>query len=384
MKTKAIILMTIFIDVVGIGIIIPVLPFYVRSFGVGDAVVTLLIATYAFLSFFSAPLLGALSDKIGRRPILIGSIISTSVGWIVFAKAKAILWLFVGRIIDGFAAGNITTAQSLLADIAKNEKERTVNLGLFGAMFGVGFIVGPALGGLLSSWGMTIPFWFVGILAALNALLAYFFLPETHHAKDGTKQISLNPFKPIVDGFSNREMRKLFLAWFIFGIALSVQQGTFAIYVNRIFHMSAITTGLLFAAIGILIVINQVSLLKKVWLARFKERALALVMLLVFGLGMLVQSIPILIIFLCGLVLTTIGQGNLRAVFSSLIAGFNPAKRGEYLGISSSITALAMIIGPLIATVTFVAHPAWPFVIAGTLGFVGYVCLKQFHHEYTT
>ncbi len=379
-KTKALILFTIFIDVLGIGVIIPVLPFYVKSFGVTDIAVTLLFATYALLAFLSAPFLGALSDKIGRRPVLIGSIISTAVGWLVFAKAKTLVWLFAGRIIDGFAAGNITTAQSLLADIAKDDKERTVNMGMFGAIFGIGFIVGPAIGGLLASFGSTVPFWFVGILAAVNAVLAYFFLPETHHTKHEDKKLSLNPLKPIIDGFKNQEMRLVFFVWFLFGIALAVQQGTFALYVNKIFGMNGTQTGLLFAGVGVMILINQMVLLKKVWLKHFHKKALALIMLVVFGIGMIMQSVPMLVIFLVGMVLGTIGQGNLRTVFGGIISSFNPAKRGEYLGISASIMSLSMVIGPLIATVTYTNHPALPFIIAGGLSFVGWWMMRGFQH----
>jgi MFS family permease len=138
-NVKALVLFTVFIDIVGLGIIIPILPSYVQSFGVSSAVVTLLFAVYAFFSFFSAPYLGSLSDRIGRRPVLIISIISSAIGWFVFARAWSIGLLFLGRIIDGLAAGNITAAQSALADIAKDAKERAVNMGLFGALFGVGF-----------------------------------------------------------------------------------------------------------------------------------------------------------------------------------------------------------------------------------------------------
>ena len=377
-KTKALILFTIFIDVLGIGIIIPVLPFYVRSFGVPDAIVTLLFATYALLSFVSAPFLGSLSDKIGRRPVLIGSIISTAVGWLVFAKAKTVIWLFIGRIIDGFAAGNITTAQSLLADIAKDDKERTVNMGMFGAIFGVGFIVGPAIGGLLAHWGTTTPFWFVGILAAVNAILAYFFLPETHHEKHTDKSMSLNPLKPIIDGFKNKEMRLVFFVWLLFGTAISAQQGTFALYVNKIFGMNPTQTSLLFGAVGVMILINQMVLLKKVWLKYFHKKALALTMLIVLGIGLILQSVPMLSFFLIGMVLATIGQGNLRTVFGSIIAGFNPEKRGEYIGISTAVMSLAMVIGPLIATVTYTSHPALPFLIAAGLGFIGWGMMRRF------
>ena len=378
MKTKALILSTIFIDVLGIGIIIPVLPFYVRSFHVSDAVVTLLFAAYALFSFFSAPFLGMLSDKIGRRPILIGSIVSTAIGWLVFAKAKTIAWLFIGRIIDGFAAGNITTAQTLLADIAKDDKERSVNMGLFGALFGVGFIIGPAVGGLLAHFGTTVPFWFVGILAALNAILAYFFLPETHNKPSEHPRISLNPFKPIWDGFRNSEARMLFIAWLLFGIAIATQQGTFALYVNRIFGMGSTATGLLFAVVGIIIVLNQTLLLKKVWLKYFTKRHILISMFIVLGVAFLLQSIPIFAVFIVGMILGTVGQGNLRMAFGSLFASINPTKRGEYVGISGSIMSISMIIGPLLATATYMNHPALPFTIAGILGFVGWGMVRKF------
>lgn len=376
MKTKLLVLLTIFIDVLGIGIIIPVLPGYVHSFGVSDVVVTLLFAAYAFFAFFSGPFLGSLSDRIGRRPVLIVSIISTALGWLLFAQAWSVVILFVGRIIDGLAAGNITAAQSALADIAKNDQERTVNMGLFGAIFGVGFIIGPALGGILALWGSAVPFYGVGILALVNAFAAFFWLPETHLVKDTEKKISYNPFAPIRDGFRDREMRGLFFVWFLFAVALSVQQGTFALYVQRVFGMSEQMTAWLFAGIGILIVINQMVFLKKVWLRYFKKRTLALVMLLVLAFGMITQAAPWMWVFMIGLVAATFGQGNLRTVFSSMIAQHRPEKRGEYLGISASLMSLAMVIGPLIATFTYIQHPQLPFIIAAGILLVAYSWYK--------
>jgi MFS family permease len=188
----------------------------------------------------------------------------------------------------------------------------------------------------------------------------------------------INPLKPIVDGFKNKEMRLVFFVWLLFGTAIAAQQGTFALYVNKIFGMNALQTSLLFVAVGVMILINQLFLLKKVWLKYFHKKALALIMLVVFGIGMILQSVPILIIFLIGMVIGTIGQGNLRTVFGSIISGYNPEKRGEYLGISTAIMSLSMIIGPLIATVTYTNHPALPFIIAGGLSFVGWWLMRGF------
>ncbi len=372
MKTKILLLTTIFIDVIGLGIIIPVLPFYVQGFGVSDTVVTILFAIYALLSFLSAPLLGSLSDRIGRRPILVISIASSAIGWLVFASAKSIGLLFLGRIIDGLAAGNITSAQSALADIAKTDKERTVNMGLFGALFGIGFIVGPAIGGALSHISTTAPFYFVGILATLNAIFAFFFLPETHKTKQADKKISYNPFIPIRDGLAVPEMRKIFATWFIFGIALSLQQSSFSLYLANAFGMNASTIGLMFGGIGILILINQLVLLRKVWFKLGTPRAIGQIMFVVFGVGMILQAVPFGLALIVGLVATTLSQGTLRAIYGGLIASASPEKRGEYIGISSSLMSLSMVLGPLIATFFVARHPGLSFVIAGILGFVAY------------
>lgn len=370
--------MTVFIDVIGVGVIIPVLPYYIKSFGVSDLIVTLLVAVFALLSFVFAPMLGSLSDKLGRRPVLIWSIISTSIGWFIFAWAPSVIWLFIGRIIDGLAAGNVTTAQSSLADIAPDDKTRAHNMGLIGALFGVGLIIGPIIGGLLGSLGPTVPFWFVGILAAINAVLAYFFLPETHHVKNTDAKISLNPIKPVIDGFRNKEMRALFGVWFLFGIGIAIQQGTFALYMANVFGYTESMIGILFGVIGLLIVINQMALMKQVWLKYFREKALAHIMLLVFAFGMILIAVPTLVVFGIGIILVTLGQGTLRAVFSSMIAGFNPNKRGEYLGISMSIMSLSMVIGPLIATATFGISPHIPFIIAAGVGVVAFVFMRIF------
>jgi MFS transporter, DHA1 family, tetracycline resistance protein len=157
-KEKIVVLFTVFVDVIGFGIVIPILPFYVGSFGASPFVITLLFASFAFFSFLSSPFLGALSDKIGRRPVLIASITSTAVGWFVFASATSIPLLFLGRIIDGAAAGNFTVAQGCLIDLARDDKERSANLGMIGAAFGVGFMIGPFLGGLLSTVSHSFPF----------------------------------------------------------------------------------------------------------------------------------------------------------------------------------------------------------------------------------
>jgi len=363
-KTKALILLTVFIDVIGVGIVIPILPFYVARFSGSPMLITSLFAVFALCSFFSAPVIGALSDRVGRRPLLIASIFSTAIGWFVFAAAPNILFLFIGRIIDGIMAGNFPIAQSYLSDIAKDDKERTANLGLIGAVFGVGFILGPFLGGFLGQWGHAVPFWCVGFLALGNAILALFTLPETHQGIH-TGKISINPFVPVVRAVRDKEIRVNYAAWFLFGLAIAGFQAVFALYMRDIFHFNEFVSGSIFGLVGVIIVINQGFAMKHVWLKHFKEPTLELGMLFVFIIGFLLLGTNVLAIFGIALIFTTFGQSVLRVVMTSQVVGFaGRQKRGEVLGIMASITSLSMTVSPFIAGFLYERSARLPFYIS--------------------
>lgn len=375
MSKKFVILATVFVDVLGMGIIIPTLPFYVESFGVSAFTVTLLFCVFAFFSFFSAPVLGSLSDKYGRRPVMIASICSTAIGWLVFASASHLWLLFLGRTIDGLAAGNFSTAQSIMADIAKDEKERTKNLGLIGAVFGIAFIVGPALGGLLSRISPTFPFWVVGAMASFNVVNAFFNLPETHVHRKMESKVSLNPFMPIIRIMRDKTILPRFAVWFLFGIAVSVQQAVFALYLGKVFSLGAFASGLFLTGVGVIITLNQGFLLSKFWLKRFKESKLELLMTGIFAVGFTLMSTSVLGIFIAGLIGVTFGQSVLRVVLTSQIVGTAHERRGEVLGAMTSAMSLAMIVGPFMAGALFVSHVKWPFLISGGLSVVSFFIL---------
>jgi multidrug resistance protein len=377
-KEKIIIVLTVLVDVVGVGIIIPVLPFYVESFGVSSFVVSLLFAAFAFFSFVSGPFLGALSDRIGRRPVLILSIASTALGWFVFASAHSVWVLFLGRIIDGMAAGNFPIAQSYLVDIAKDDKERTTNLGLIGAVFGVGFIIGPAIGASLSAISPAFPFWAVGILATLNVIGAYFFLPETHHEKSVGKKIPINPFIPIVRAVKDNELRSRYLAWLLFGTAFAGMQSVFALFVKEVFGFSATVTGYLFTGMGVILVINQAWALKKIWLKHFSEVTLEVWFFLVMIVGFVFLDLKNLPLFMLGLFLTTMAQSTLRVVISSGVAGAaGPQRRGEVMGIMSSVISISMIVGPLLAGALFQKNVQLPFFLNIFILLIAFLIMKN-------
>jgi MFS transporter, DHA1 family, tetracycline resistance protein len=377
LKTKALILLTVFIDIVGLGIVIPILPFYVAQYSSSPLLITSLFAVYALCSFFSSPVIGALSDRLGRRPMLIMSIFSTALGWFIFAAAPNILFLFIGRIIDGIMAGNFPIAQSYLSDIAKDDKERTANLGLIGAGFGVALIIGPFLGGILAQLGHTVPFWFVGGLALGNTILAIFILPETHIGIH-TGPISINPFVPILRAVKDTSIRSNYVAWFLFGLAIASYQSVFALYIRDIFHFNEFAGGLIFGAVGVVIVINQGFAMKHIWLKHFKEPVLELGMLFLFAIGFFLLSTNIFAVFCIALLFTTFGQSVLRVVMTSQVVGFaGHEKRGEVLGIMSSITSLSMTISPFIAGVLYSKSVVLPFFISAIYLLIALIILYQ-------
>jgi len=380
-KTKATILLTVFIDVIGLGVVIPILPFYVGTFSSSALVLTSLFAVFSLCSFFSAPIIGALSDKFGRRPLLILSIFSTAIGWFVFAWAPSILFLFIGRIIDGVMAGNFPIAQGFLSDIAKDDKERTTNLGLIGAIFGIGFILGPFIGGVLGKIGHTVPFWFVGGLALLNGIMALFILPETHHELSD-KKISINPFTPLINAVKNIPLRLNFLAWFFFGLAISSYQSIFSLFMRDTYNFDEFNVGLVFGVTGVIIALNQGVAMKHLWLKYFKEPTLELGMLIIFAIGFFMLSMKIFILFWIALIFTTFGQSILRVVMTSQVVGqSSKTERGEILGVMSSITSLSMMIGPFVAGILYGSSKSYPFMFGGLCLLLSFIVLYQRRKE---
>ena len=352
------------------------MPFYVQSFGASATTVTLLFAVFSLFALFSSPLLGALSDKIGRRPVLIISMISTTVGWVVFSLARSTWLLFLGRIIDGAAAGNFTTAQSALVDIAKDDRERTVNIGLIGATFGVGFVVGPLLGGFLGHFGPVVPFWFAAGLSAVNMLGAIFLFPETnkHLVENKSRPYALNPFAPLTSAVKDKILRAPYAAWFLFQAAMAIMQSVFALYLNAAFGYGPLTVGLFLGGMGVVLALNQGIALRKFWLHRFAEPSLELVMLAAGAVALTLLGIPFLSAFLLGLLLNTLSQSILRAVMTSQVVGaVTPSRRGEVLGVLSSIMFVANAVGPAFAGVIFEWHSFYPFAAAAMCMVVAWV-----------
>lgn len=378
-RQKIIILATVFVDVLGFGIVIPILPFYLGEFGASPFTITLLFSIFSFCAFLSSPFLGALSDRIGRRPVILLSIFSTSIGWFVFASAHSIIFLFLGRIIDGMAAGNFTTAQSYLVDIAKDDKERITNLGIVGATFGIGFIVGPLVGALLSTISHSFPFYIAGSMALLNGISAIFFLTESNHHRNPEK-LRYNPLSPLMKALKITDLRNLFAIWFLFCISFVIVQSIFALFTQKIFGYNSFHTGLLFTVMGVVIVINQAVLLNKFWTRRFTENQLEQIMLSFTIIGLLLIATQNLTLFYVALPFLGTSQAILRVVITNKsVMKVDKRMKGEIIGINASIMTVAMVIAPILGGFLFEISASMPIMLGALTSIIALTISKKFN-----
>lgn len=375
-REKAIIFSTVLIDVLGFGIVIPILPFYVTEFGVSPSTVTLLFASFSFFSFLSAPVLGALSDRIGRRPVLLLSIASTAAGWFVFAGATTVPMLFLGRIIDGIAAGNFTIAQSYIVDVSRDDADRTKSLGLLSAVFGMGFLLGPIAGGILSTVSHAFPFWAAGGLALVNGVIAFLFLPESHRNREGARPVTFNPLGPIMRAARDRRLRPLYITWLMFALAFVTGQSVFSLFARDVFGMNAFQAGMLFAGIGVVVVLNQTLLLNSFWLKRFTMSRLTILMLAILATALLLIGTEVLPLFFLALAGLGTGQAVLRVVVTTQVAGASgQLRKGETMGILSALMSASMVVAPVFAGLLFEIDHAIPYFVAS--GFVGIALIEM-------
>src|SRR6266850_3754225 len=284
-----VIFVTVFIDLVGFGIVIPVLPYYAEGtkFGATPREVGLLFASYSVMQLIFSPVLGRLSDKYGRRPILLISLMGTCLGFLILGFATTLLMLFVGRIVDGITGGNISTAQAYIADITTKEN-RAKGMGMVGAAFGLGFVFGPAIGGVLSRWGINVPFLFAAGLAFANAILLYFMLPETV-TRDHPARVSAanGRWSQLLKALKQRRLALILTIYFLFVVAFSVMTSSFGLFTMFRFGYDAQDTGWLFVYVGLIGAAIQGGLIGKL-AKRFGEANLVIVGAFLFTLSLLV------------------------------------------------------------------------------------------------
>lgn len=383
-----IIFITVFIDLVGFGLVIPVLPLYAETFNhPRPAVIGLLIASYSLMQFIFAPMLGKLSDRVGRRPVLLISLIGTSIGFLITALAGSLWVLFIGRIVDGITGGNIATAQAYIADVTPPEK-RSHGMGLIGAAFGLGFIFGPAIGGILSPISIQAPFYFAAALAAVNALALFFLLPESlasEHRTTVRRRASLIQFfkEP-----GSRTLKTVLITNFFATVSFAMLTTLYALFTQKRFGYDVKHNGYILAYLGVIGALIQGGLLRRL-VKVFGDKSLAVAGTLILGVGMfaLPFSDSVLALFLAS---TSIAIGNslmiptLNALASKSVG---PRAQGRALGVLQSSSSLGRIIGPSVGgwllgldIVPPVSHYGRaPFWTAGAIMMIAFVLALAVH-----
>jgi len=373
----AILFLTVFVDLVGFGIVLPLLPFYADRFGASGLQIGVLVFSYSAAQLLFAPIWGRLSDRYGRRPILIIGLLGSAVSYVIFAYAGSILALLLSRVMAGVGGANIPVAQAYIADITPPEK-RAGGMGLIGAAFGLGFIFGPAIGGLLAPVAPEAPGLAAAALCALNAGLAIFFLPESLSVAERGRRFVRQAIAAADAPSRLEEVRILFrdprfvqilLLSFLFTAAFSSMHPVFPLFVDGRLGLGERGVGWLFTFLGTVSAIMQGGVVRAL-APRIGERGLVRLCAIPFAAGLLLigfsQSLAVLLL---GLTLLAVGFGGTLPSLVSLLSRAVPDDvQGGSLGIGQSVTASARIFGPFLGGLMWdLAGPTSPFVAGSVL-----------------
>ena len=351
---RLVLFLTVFIHLVGFGIVIPLLPYYAETYGANGATVGMLVASFSLMQVVFTPMWGRLSDRIGRRPVLLGSLVVTGISYVVFARADSLAILFGSRILAGIAGAAISTAHAYVADTTEPSR-RTQGMGLIYAAFGAGFIFGPAIGGALSRFGYSIPGYAAAGLALVAAALAFFLLPEslTPEARRGAASRPKLRISP-VRLFRRPVIGPALGLFYLSTLCFAAMEATFAIYGERKFQIGPQQVGYLMAFVGVVASILQAGVVGAL-ARRFGEGSLVRVGVLVMGLGLvamgLVPLFPLLVLSMGVIAVGSSLTGPSLAGLVSFAAGSK--EQGAVLGIYSSMGSLARAIGPLLGGLAF-------------------------------
>ncbi len=352
-KNKAslgIIFITIFIDLMGFGILIPILPtFASKELGISDFGIGIIVAIYSLMQFVFNPMLGKLSDKIGRRPVILATQLLTAASYLIFAFSNSFTLLFLSRMLAGLGGSNIGVAQAYIADITTKE-ERAKGMGMIGAAFGLGFVFGPVIGALLAKYGYHV----AGLASAFFTLsaftFAFFRLPESLKEKKSEEKISIKifdlPFAKKV--LSNPSLGFLIVLLFFIIFSIANIYGTFALLGYKFYHFSDQQNGMLFGITGLVGALVQAGIIR-ILSQKLSDKTIVLIgiFFMMMGLGFLPYGgdfggVAIVISIMA------VGSGILQPIIPSMISKYAPDnQQGATLGFSQSISAMARVLGPL-------------------------------------
>jgi DHA1 family tetracycline resistance protein-like MFS transporter len=378
-----------FLAVIGIGIIIPVIPFIVQQYLPGADAKTiafnvgLLTSIYSFCQFFAAPGLGALSDKYGRRPILLLCLIGSAIGYILFGIGGSLAVLFLGRIIDGLTGGDISTMFAYIADVTKPE-ERGKLFGFIGATVGVGFMIGPSIGGLLAHISLSAPFYLAAVITLINAVFGYFVLPESlkkEHRMIDFSLHHLNPFSQLQSVLSNVTIRTLLFLSFFYFLPFAQLQGIGGVFSKDVLHWNPANIGFMFLVVGIVDIFTQGVFSHKL-MSRFGEMKLMVGGLALTGIAYALNASNTVFhsspFAYFNVIIFAFGGGLIEPALGSLISrAADPREQGRVQGANQSLQSITRIVGPLLAAFLYSIGASVPYIVCALLSVVALFYLQS-------
>lgn len=337
-------------EILGWTIILPFLPYYALEFGATPLMVGLIIASFSVFQFISAPIIGKLSDKYGRKPMLIISQFSSFVGFMILGFANSLFMIFLSRVIDGLFGSNMTISNAYVTDITKG-KNRAKVFSYFGVIFSIGMFIGPALGGFLAVISYALPSFLAAGMVLVSIILTFALLEETVEKQKNVKIKASDffPMKSFIKGLRNDKLRLIFIEFFFFIVGFTIITSSLALYMDAQLGLGPEQVGINFMIIGVVRLLFQPVIVPKL-LNRYDENPLMLLGLFVISIAMFgiffVNSVVMLYI---GISLFAIGSSLSRPMMISIVSEkSDPKSRGEYMGVFDSFGSIAQIIGPIV------------------------------------
>lgn len=346
------------VDLLGFGIIIPLLPLYAERFGASATTIGLLFASYSLAQFVFSPIWGRISDRVGRRPVLLVTIAGSAIGSLALGLAGSLPLLFLGRILDGASGASVAVARATVSDVA-DPSQRPRLMGLLGAAFGLGFVIGPSIGALAALGSPSLPFLVAAGISLANLIAGFLRIPETLRVPTSTGHMEMRSLPvPVL---------RLVILTFVGITAFSGFEATFALLGSTRLQMTEPVVALVFAGVGLVLVVAQGALVSPVTRSLGETKTIRL------GLALNVAGFAVISVattwttLLPGLALLALGQGLLTPTLSSAVAGMAPARAGAALGVQQSAGGLARVLGPVLGGALFAAAVPLPYVVAAGL-----------------
>ena len=372
-KTLTPVLSVVLIDMIAFGMVIPLLPLFAERFKVSPVYIGLLFSCYSLLQLLASPVLGAASDRIGRKPILVLSLLGTSIGFLITALASSYWMLLLGRCVDGLTGGNIATANSYIADVTE-PRNRATSYALMGAMFGVGLTLGPLIGGLFARWSATAPFFFATVISGANALYVWACLVEP-----SARITSTSSFSSFFRSGRWPALQRLLMGNFIFLLGCAIYQVMLALFTQWRYDFDSKDNAYLFGFLGVIIIVGQGAcfpILKRL----LSVRELLSVGILFTAGGLILMSFSAsAAMLLSGVAVSSLGLSFAMPLISMLVSiGAGEEELGSLFGLNQSTGSFARLVGPVIGGELFSWRPAATMWVSGIMILLSWILFSRY------